>query len=171
MFSGWGIRTLSSQNARYFPLGYHVGTIWPHDNGLIGLGLKQYGFSAEVTELLTALFDAAQLFADRRLPELFGGQPRGYYLPPVPYPVACRPQAWAAGSLLHLLTTTLGLRPDAGKSRLEIHDPRLPHWLERLQLRGLRLGNESLDLRFERRGEATSVTFNAPRNIEVVVEA
>ncbi|HEX5140513.1 MAG TPA: glycogen debranching N-terminal domain-containing protein [Dehalococcoidia bacterium] len=170
MFSGWGIRTLSSRSIRYFPLGYHVGTVWPHDNGLIGLGLKRYGFSGEVTELLTALFDAAQRFADRRLPELFGGQPRGYYLPPVPYPVACRPQAWAAGSLLHLLTTTLGLRPDASRSSLHIHDPRLPHWLERLQLRGLRVGSSEVGLRFERRGETTSVHIDAPPDLEVAVD-
>jgi glycogen debranching enzyme len=168
MFSGWGIRTLSSNSLRYFPLGYHVGTVWPHDNGLIALGLKRYGFSAEVAELFTALFDAAQSFPDRRLPELFGGQPRGPYLPPVPYPVACRPQAWAAGSLLQLLTATLGLHADAPHGRLEINDPRLPFWLERLHLRGLNVGEAIVDLTFERRGHKTSVSVNTSGPVDVL---
>ncbi len=169
MFSGWGIRTLSSNSVRYFPLGYHVGTIWPHDNALIAVGFKRYSFSAEATELLTSLFDATQLFADRRLPELFGGQPRGHYLPPVPYPVACRPQAWAAGSLLQLLTTTLGLRPDVANGRLEVVDPRLPVWIERAQLHELRIAGSRVNLNFERHGEDTTVSAEVHGSIEVVV--
>src|SRR5690606_38614098 len=102
MFSGWGIRTLSTENPLYFPLGYHLGTVWPHDNALIAAGFKRYGFDDEVLEVFTSLFDAAQYFPGYRLPELFGGQARTYYLPPVPYPVACRPQAWAAGAILKL---------------------------------------------------------------------
>jgi glycogen debranching enzyme len=169
MFSGWGIRTLSSTSVRYFPLGYHLGTIWPHDNGLIGAGLKRYGFGHEVAELLTALFDAAEQFPDRRLPELFGGQPRAPYLPPVPYPVACRPQAWAAGSLLQLLSTTLGLRADVPGGLLEVVDPVMPFWLERLNIRRLRLGDSNVDLNFERRGNETSVKFESTGPIEVRV--
>ena len=170
MFSGWGIRTLSSNSLRYFPLGYHLGSIWPHDNALIGLGLKRYCFSEEVTELLTALFDAAQSFSDRRLPELFGGQPRGHYLPPVPYPVACRPQAWAAGALLQLLTTTLGLRADAPNRRLYLADPRLPFWLERVQIHGLRVGDATVNLNLERHGDETHTSPEVRGELEVIVE-
>jgi glycogen debranching enzyme len=171
MFSGWGIRTLSSNSMRYFPLGYHVGTVWPHDNALIGAGLKRYGFSDEVTELLTGLFDAAHNFPDRRLPELFGGQPRGQYVPPVPYPVACRPQAWAAGALLQLLTTSLGLRPDAAAGKLQVFDPQLPSWMERLQLSNLRVGDGTVDLFFERRAGETTVNVNGGSNTVEVVAA
>jgi glycogen debranching enzyme len=167
MFSGWGIRTLSSDSASYFPLGYHVGTIWPHDNAMIGLGLKRYGFDAEAEELLTALFDAAQHFPARRLPELFGGQPRSVYMPPVPYPVACRPQAWAAGTLLQLLHTTLGLHADAQNRRLYVIRPRLPFWLDRVHVNELCLGDGVVDLHFSRQDGKTIVKSEA-RGVEVI---
>jgi glycogen debranching enzyme len=168
MFSGWGIRTLSSNEDRYFPLGYHLGTIWPHDNALIAAGLKRYGFDDEVLELFTGLFDAAQYFPAYRLPELFGGQPRTHYLPPVPYPVACRPQAWAAGALLQLMLTTLGLQADAANNRLVLVRPCLPFWLDLVQMDDLRVGEGKVNLRFERVGDRTTVF--AESDSKVVVE-
>ena len=157
MFSGWGIRTLASSSASYYPLGYHVGTVWPHDNGIIALGLKRYGFDNEVNELATALFDATRQFASYRLPELFGGQVRTEFQPPVPYPVACRPQAWTAGSTLHLLQAMLGLHPDAANERLNIIRPSLPSWLGDVQIEGLRVGRGEVDLHFTAKNGKTSV--------------
>src|SRR5262249_45393318 len=151
------IRTLTSDCVSFNPLGYHVGTIWPHDNGLIALGLKRYGFDDEVNEIATALFDAARQFPSSRLPELFGGQPRSEFQPPVPYPVACRPQAWTAGGMLHLLQAMLGLHPDAGRQRLSVISPRLPYWLRSVHLNGIRVGEGRADLHFYAEGGRTFV--------------
>jgi glycogen debranching enzyme len=171
MFSGWGIRTLSSASKSYYPLGYHVGTVWPHDNGMIALGLKRYGFDNEVNELSTALFDASREFPSFRLPELFGGQPRSEYQPPVPYPVACRPQAWTAGAMLHLLQAMLGLYPDAASERLNIIRPRLPYWLREVHISGLRVGRGHVDLHFSTEQGATSVAVETRGRVTVVTSS
>lgn len=157
LFSGWGIRTLSTGNIRYNPIGYHNGTVWPHDNAICAMGFKVYGFEEEVNELATALFDAACTFPYYRLPELFGGQPRTAHGAPVPYPVACRPQAWAAGSFPMILQAMLGLRADAPNRQLRIVRPTLPYWLDHVQVRGLRVGRGYVDLRFFRRRGKTAV--------------
>ena len=157
MFSGWGIRTLSSSERRYNPMGYHVGTIWPHDNALIAAGFKRYGAEAELNELATGICDAAFSFPYYRLPELFSGAPRSAHLAPVPYLVACRPQAFAAAALPFLLTSILGLAPDAPHGRLYVVRPRLPFWLDFVRLSGLRVGEASLDLIYHRRGSRTVV--------------
>jgi len=168
MFSGWGIRTLSRDCAAYYPLGYHLGTVWPHDNAIIAHGLKRYGFEPEVEELMTALFDAAQHFPTRSLPELFGGQSRADYRPPVPYPVACRPQAWAAGAILHLLVAALGLRADAPNGRLYVVRPRLPFWLGRVDIDGLKVGERNVTLHFANQHGQTVVTARADEGLEVI---
>jgi glycogen debranching enzyme len=167
MFSGWGIRTLSSRAARYNPLGYHLGSIWPHDNSLIGMGFKRYGFEEELNELATALYDCCRSFDYYRLPELFCGVPRTAHNFPVRYPVACRPQAWAAGVFPLLLQAILGLTPDAPGEELRIVRPRLPHWLEEVEVRGLRVGNSTVDLFFERRRGLTRVSVLAKRGVKV----
>ena len=113
MFSGWGIRTLAEGEAGYNPVGYHLGTVWPHDTAMIALGLRKHGFDEDFTRIFEALLDAASHAADHRLPELFAGFPRNDLEPPVPYPVACHPQAWAAGAIPYLLAGGLGLAPDA----------------------------------------------------------
>jgi glycogen debranching enzyme len=169
MFTGWGLRTLSSNAGSYYPLGYHVGTVWPHDNGIIALGLKRYGFDAEVKEIATALFDAAREFPDYRLPELFGGQPRTEFGPPVPYPVACRPQAWAAGTWLHLLQAMLGLVPDAPHQRLFVVRPRLPFWLSDVDLTGIRVGRGRVDLHVHSSKGRTRVEATCHGDVEVHV--
>jgi len=169
MFSGWGVRTLSSAAKRYNPNGYHVGTIWPHDNALIIAGLKRYGAEAELNEIATSLCDAAFAFPYFRLPELFGGAPRSAHQAPVPYPVACRPQAFAAATLPYILTSILGLVPDAQSRRLYIVRPRLPHWLDFVRLSGLRVGNGTLDLMYHRQRTRTVVeVIGRTGEIEVV---
>ena len=167
MFSGWGIRTLSATSSRFNPLGYHCGTVWPHDNSLIAMGFKKYGFEEELNEVATALFDAARPLAYYRLPELFAGSARTTYSTPVPYPVACRPQAWAAGSFPLILQAILGLRPNAPAGELLIVRPRLPHWLETVQVRGLRVGNGQVDLSYRRRGRRTMVDVLHAHRIKV----
>jgi len=169
MFSGWGIRTLSSGAISYYPLGYHVGTVWPHDNGIIALGLKRYGFDNEVNEIATALFDAAREFPSYRLPELFGGQPRSEYQPPVPYPVACRPQAWTAGAQLHLLQAMLGLYPDAAQKRLWVIRPRLPYWLRSVHISGMQVGEGQVDLHFALQRGRTSLAAETHGDVNVVL--
>lgn len=157
MFTGWGVRTHSSGAARYNPLGYHLGTIWPHDNALIAAGLKRYGAESEVHQITNGICQAAFNFPYYRLPELFSGSPRTAHQAPVPYPVACRPQAFAAAALPSLLSTTLGLVADAPRGRIYLVKPSLPLWLDRVRLSGLRLGEHQVDLEFKRHGRRTLV--------------
>ena len=170
MFSGWGVRTLSEQAVAYNPVSYHLGSVWPHDNGLIVAGFRRYGHDAEALRVFGALFDAAAGCRDYRLPELYCGYPRGADEDrPVRYPVACSPQAWAAGSLPHALWNLLGLRASSLEGRLRIVRPCLPALVEWLELRGVRVGGAAVDLRFEREGEAVEVQWSV-RGSEVTVE-
>ena len=150
MFNGWGIRTLAVTEPRYDPLGYHLGTVWPHDNALIAAGLRRYGLDAEAERIFTGLFEAAIDFPGHRLPELFAGFSRTEFETPVPYPVACHPQAWAAGTIPSLLATMLGLEPHGSDGQLVVRRPRLPSWLPSVELRGLRVGGRAAHLRFSR---------------------
>ena len=168
MFTGWGIRTLASTSPRFNPIGYHLGSVWPHDNSIIAMGFKKYGFEEELNEVMTALFDAACVFPYYRMPELFGGEARTPHHAPVPYPVACRPQAWAAGAFPMLLQATLGLCPDAPNKELKIIRPHLPYWLESVQIKGLRVGQGHVDLLFQRRRRRTQVeVLDASGNLKV----
>jgi glycogen debranching enzyme len=150
LFSGWGVRTLAVDVDSYNPLGYHLGTVWPHDNSLIVAGLRRYGFAAEANQVFTALFEAALQFPYYRLPELFCGIARTHYGVPIGYPVACTPQAWAAASLPFMLSQVLGLYPTDGGRVLQVARPVLPSCLNEVRLRGLRVGDSRLDLRFTR---------------------
>ncbi|MBI4301997.1 MAG: amylo-alpha-1,6-glucosidase [Chloroflexi bacterium] len=157
LFSGWGIRTLSSKMLRYNPLAYHLGSVWSHDNSLIGVGFKRYGYNEELNKVATALYDCCGRFNYYRLPELFSGAHRHHHHLPVPYPGACRPQAWAAGAPLLLLQGILGLVPNAPVGELKIVSPRLPPWLSEVRIQGLRVGKEALNLLYRRSNEHTSV--------------
>jgi glycogen debranching enzyme len=157
LWSGWGVRTLSSAMAGYNPIGYHIGSVWPHDNAIIADGLARYGHREKATRIAAALLEATQFFRDARLPELFCGFSRDDSPYPVPYPVACSPQAWAAGSIFQLLDTMLGMRPNAPARRLELVAPALPEWLPEVRLDNLRVGEAVADLRFRREAGATSV--------------
>jgi glycogen debranching enzyme len=152
MFSGWGIRTLSEREVSYNPTGYHTGTVWPHDNSLIAAGFRRYGFDDAALRIFRAVIELAMNFPEHRLPELFMGFARDEFGVPVSYPVACRPQAWAAGSVPYLVRTLLGLRAEAFDHRLRIVRPLLPDFVQFLEVRRLRVGSASLDLRFERTG-------------------
>jgi glycogen debranching enzyme len=168
MFTGWGIRTLSSECPAFNPVGYHVGTIWPHDNAIIAAGLKRCGFDEEVNEVATALFDTACAFPSNRLPEVYGGHPRSANQPPVPYPVACRPQAWAASAIPHLLQSMLGLAPDAPNGKLYLVRPKLPYWLGEVRLRGLRVGQGTADITFTRAHGRTRAHVESAHDLTVV---
>lgn len=172
MFSGWGIRTLSEKEKRYNPIGYHLGTVWPHDNSLIMAGLRQYGFDAEARQLFRGIVEAAVGFPLSRLPELFAGFRREDYDQPVRYPVACHPQAWAAGAVPYMLTTLLGLVPEAFEHRLRIVRPILPDWIDHLQVRRLRVGSAHTDLSFEKSpdGAIAVKVLGVEGPLEVVVE-
>jgi glycogen debranching enzyme len=150
MFTGWGIRTLSSHEKRFNPVSYHLGSVWPHDNGLFLAGARRYGADDAACRVFEGLFDAAVHLPGFRLPELFCGYQRHGQQPPVPYPHASAPQAWAAAALPHGLWSLLGLRPDALRHRLVIVRPVLPRFLEWVELNGLRVADAVVNLRFER---------------------
>ena len=154
MWSGWGIRTLSADHPAYNPYSYQLGSVWPHDNGILALGFKRYGFADEAAQIARDISRAASCFANHRLPELYAGverQPGGF---PVQYLGANVPQAWAAGSVFHLLQAILGLDADAPHRHLRV-DPALPSWLPDVTLHGVRVGRARVDLRFWRDGERT----------------
>ncbi|MGI8550869.1 MAG: amylo-alpha-1,6-glucosidase [Dehalococcoidia bacterium] len=154
MFSGWGIRTLSSQNPAYNPFSYQLGSVWPHDNSIIAAGMKRYGFANEANIVAKAILDATRDFAAYRLPELYAGLPRVEGSFPVQYQGANIPQAWAAGSIFQLIAAMLGLRADAPNGCLYV-DPMLPDWLPDIRLQNLMVAGTRLDLSFRRNGTET----------------
>lgn len=152
LWSGWGIRTLSARNPAYNPFSYQRGSVWPHDNGIIALGFRRYGFATEAARLARDISEAASYFVSYRLPELYAGIERRPGTFPVLYPQANVPQAWAAGSVFHLLQAILGIRADAPGGRLYVA-PELPPWLPEITLHGLAVGRARVDLRFWREGD------------------
>jgi glycogen debranching enzyme len=172
MYSGWGIRTLSSGEGAYNPVGYHLGTVWPHDNALIAAGLRRHGHDAEACRIFSNLVDASTYFSDNRLPEAFAGYSRAEYGVPVRYPVACHPQAWASGSIPFLLIVLLGLEPNAFDRRLRVIRPSLPPFVDRIELENLRVGAAQVDLLFDRApsGELTVRVKRLEGDLEVQVE-
>lgn len=168
--SGWGIRTYAADQPGYNPIGYHTGTVWPHDTALIAAGLKRYGLDEASNRVVTQVFEAAQRFEHFRLPELFCGFDRTETATPVPYPVACSPQAWAAGAPFLLLSTMLGLRAHATRGELELAHPHLPDWLDRVTVRGLRVGEASVDLLFHRwRGTTSAEILRRSGDLAVTI--
>ena len=156
-FTGWGIRTVARGEARYNPMSYHNGSIWPHDNALIALGLARYGLKHSVEHVFKALFHAATYMDLRRLPELFCGFRREKGRGPTLYPVACAPQAWASATPFTLLEAALGLEFDARRGEIRLRNPRLPAFLNEVILRELQLGPSSVDLRVRRHGDDVSL--------------
>jgi glycogen debranching enzyme len=146
MWSGWGIRTLSDRHVAYNPFSYQLGSVWPHDNALIAAGFRNYGLDAEAAKIARGLFDAAERFSSRRLPELFAGLPRDDGAFPVQYLGANVPQAWASGAVIHLIAILLGLDADAQAGPTVRVRPALPDWLTQVRLDGLTVGNASADL-------------------------
>jgi glycogen debranching enzyme len=150
--SGWGIRTLPPEAARFNPMSYHNGSVWPHDVVLCAAGMARYGERDGVVRLLSEMFEAATHFG-MRMPELFCGFERAPGEAPIAYPVACLPQAWAAGAVFMLLQATLGLRIDARRLSIHAAEPRLPPDIDRLHLRHMQIGEQFVDLGFQRMGD------------------
>jgi glycogen debranching enzyme len=161
-FSGWGVRTVAREEPRYNPMSYHNGSVWPHDNSLIAAGFARYGHKSAVDRIFKSLFEAASYMDLRRLPELYCGFQRGRERGPTLYPVACSPQAWAAGTPLLLLQSSLGLEFNPDRNEILLRKPRLPPFLEEVTLRNLRLGQSIVDLMLRRHG--TEVSLQVLRN-------
>jgi glycogen debranching enzyme len=166
--SGWGVRTLAAGMPAYNPMSYHNGSVWPHDNSLIAAGLARYGETAGLERIASALFVAAERFAEYRLPELYCGFARteaGAADAPVPYPVGCSPQAWAAGAIPLLIRAMLGLEPDPERRVLRLA-PALPAWLDRIHLTGLRALGRRFDLEVERGPSGYRIVSDGPVEAE-----
>ena len=159
-FSGWGIRTIPIGEIRYNPMSYHNGSIWPHDNALIVMGFGRYGLKDQAAHVFHGLFDAASYQELRRLPELFCGFVRRPRRGPTAYPVACAPQAWASATPFALLASCLGLKLDHARNEISFIDPRMPGFLDELVIRGLRLGDSSIDVRLKRDDDSHDITVS-----------
>jgi glycogen debranching enzyme len=179
MFSGWGIRTLSSQSPAYNPIGYHTGSVWPHDNSLITMGLRSVGAVEQALEVAQGILDMTVHQPYHRPPELFCGYERRDGQSPIQYPVACSPQAWATGTIFQLLQMMVNLVPDAPSNYLRILDPALPSNMHQISFKNLRVGATSLDLEFNQRdaeGEGLRATTSCRvlkkrGNLRVTIEA
>ena len=170
MYSGWGLRTVSSNELRFNPMAYHNGSVWPHDNAIVAAGAARYGSKTLAARILTSQFEAATFFELHRLPELFCGFPRRHGEAPTRYPVACSPQAWAAGSVFMLLEACLGISIDARKKEVTFNHPLLPTAIEEVRIRHLSVGNASIDLTLHRHGGSVTVGPDGPTgDVEVVI--
>jgi glycogen debranching enzyme len=167
MWSGWGIRTLSASHPSFNPYNYQTGSVWPHDNGIIAMGFKRYGFGAEAARIARDISAAGSHFLLNQLPELYTGTERDDTTFPVQYLGANVPQAWAAGSVFTLMQALLGFMPDAPRGKLYV-DPLLPDWLPDLTVSDLRVGTHTFDIRFWRDG--TETKFEVVRGNAKAVE-
>ncbi len=169
-FSGWGIRTVAEGEPRYNPMSYHNGSIWPHDNALIALGLARYGLADQLLRLITGLFNASIFMDLHRLPELFCGFPRQPDQGPTLYPVACSPQAWAAGAVFMLLQACLGIHFSPDKPQISFIHPVLPDYLDFLRITNLRVGDGVVDLALRRHPHDVGISvLRKEGDIEVAV--
>jgi glycogen debranching enzyme len=170
-FTGWGVRTLGFSEARFNPMSYHNGSVWPHDNALIAAGLARYGFKDEAGRILGGLFDAS-LSVEYRLPELFCGFYRRKGAGPVPYPTACSPQAWSAAAVFLLLQAILGMSIDAAHARLSFVRPVLPRFLDEVRIQNLRVGAASVDVLITRQAQYATVQVERREGrVELLTEA
>jgi glycogen debranching enzyme len=147
------VRTVAVDEARYNPMSYHNGSVWPHDNAMIATGLARYGDGRAAAQIFQGMFDAATYMDLRRLPELFCGFPRFRGRGPTLYPVACAPQAWASGAFFALLQASLGIEQDPLANVIRFRNPTLPAFLDSVVLRGLKAGAGSVDLSVHRHGD------------------
>jgi glycogen debranching enzyme len=166
--SGWGIRTRSSRSKHYDPVSYQNGAVWPHDTAFAAAGMARYGVKAAAARTIAEMIAAAAVFDDRRIPELFGGQPRRGDRPPTQYPVACVPQAWSAAATFLCVRTMLGavVAPDGGTVTL---DPLLPDGVGRFEAVGMRVGRGTLDVRLGRRGGRAVIVDMQASGLSAVV--
>jgi glycogen debranching enzyme len=168
-FAGWGIRTVAAGEARYNPMSYHNGSIWPHDNAIAAAGFARYGFTSGATRILDAMLELSQAVDLHRLPELLCGFHRRTHERPTLYPVACSPQAWSAGAVYLIVQAALGLDIDAGRRRIIFTKAALPESIERIHLTNLAVGDSRVHLLLERHGEDVAVrVLKREGHIEVV---
>ena len=156
-FNGWGVRTVASREARYNPLSYHNGSVWPHDNAVVALGLSRYGFKDLAAKILLAFLDVSAVLDLHRLPELFCGLERRAGEGPTLYPVACAPQAWAAAAIYMLLESVLGISVSAVRNQLRFDQPYLPEAIPELRISNLQVGSAAVDLLLEREKDAVRI--------------
>jgi glycogen debranching enzyme len=172
MFSGWGVRTLSTENPAFNPMSYHNGSVWPHDNAIVAAGIKRYGRTDAVARIAEALFDVATSVRDFRLPELYCGFSRAERTSVVAYPVACIPQAWAAAAPFLILQATLGLSARAPEGELRVEQPALPGFLGQVTVERLRVGDDRVTLSFERdAGVTTFAVLGQQGDLRVTMSA
>ena len=155
-FSGWGVRTVAEGEARYNPMGYHTGSVWPHDNALIAYGFGLYGLTKEALGIFQGMFEAAMYFDLHRMPELFCGFAKNPGEGPVLYPVACSPQSWSAASVFLFLQSALGLQIDGVRGQVSLVRPALPSFLNDIEITNLRVGASTVDLHLTRHGDDVS---------------
>lgn len=169
-FSGWGVRTVAEGEARFNPMAYHNGSVWPHDNALIAYGLARYGFTNEALRIFQGQFEAAMYFDMHRMPELFCGFAKEHGEGPVLYPVACSPQAWSAASVFLMFQAALGLQVDGIKKRVALVRPSLPAFLSEVEITNLQVGAARIDLLLTRHADGVSVNVTRRHgDAEVVV--
>jgi glycogen debranching enzyme len=167
-FSGWGVRTLADSEARYNPMSYHNGSVWPHDNALIAEGLARYGLKEGALQILEGLFDASLFLDLHRLPELFCGFPRRPGEGPTLYPVACSPQSWASAAVYLLLQACLGLRVSGPRAQVAFFYPQLPPSLREVRVLNLSVARAEVDLRLIRHGADVGINvLRREGNVEI----
>ena len=169
MYSGWGVRTLSTQTIRYNPMSYHNGSVWPHDTAIVGAGFAKHDGKNETRLLLQSLYNASQHHEGLRLPELYCGFAQHASYGPTRYPHACSPQAWAAGSPFLLLSGLLGLHPQAERQRLLLIKPVLPYGIDTMEIQGMKVRGENVHLRLTRVGDTVEIHTESDNYVEVQV--
>jgi glycogen debranching enzyme len=169
-FSGWGVRTVSSNELRYNPMSYHNGSVWPHDNAMIAAGLARYGLVDSMERVITGMFDAS-IFVDlHRMPELFCGFSRRMGEGPTLYPVACAPQSWSAAVVFGVIQAMLGLRIDAPHKQIRFTRPYLPESVKEMQIHHLRVGDAIIDIALDRSARDVAIELlRHEGDVEVLV--
>ncbi|HEX8040432.1 MAG TPA: amylo-alpha-1,6-glucosidase [Chryseosolibacter sp.] len=171
MFSGWGIRTVASDEPRFNPMSYHNGSVWPHDNAMIAFGFSRYGLMAETVQILSGIFDATDHIQLRRLPELFCGFSKVKGKAPTLYPVACSPQAWAVGAVFMLLQACLGLKINAAHNTITFCHPVLPDFLSEVTITNLRINNKQIILQIRKSSKGIEAQLLSPgADAEIIME-
>jgi glycogen debranching enzyme len=149
-FCGWGVRTIGSKEARYNPMAYHNGSVWPHDNAIVADGMARYGYTGMAMKIFTGMMEASLFMDQHRMPELFCGFEQRPDEGPTLYPVACSPQAWAAATVFYLLQACLGLSFDPDKPEIRFRNPQLPPFLDSVKIHDLTIADATIDLQLQR---------------------
>ncbi len=168
-YSGWGIRTIAEGEPGYNPMSYHNGTIWPHDNAMIAYGMSRYGYKQSTVRITNSLFEASQYMEKNRLPELFCGFKKDYNTGPILYPLSCSPQSWAAASVFMLIQACIGLHINAPENRIYLDKPRLPHYLNTLRIRNLKVNDSNITINLHKKGRGVGVFSSSTDNIKVII--